>query len=254
MNVPAAYHVLRIIQFLATQVTPVGATAIARELGLPRSSTYFLMKALQDEGFVLHFPEDRSFALSPSFSDLGSFSSRSYKWELLAKPLARKLIARVGVPVVAHIGILRGTEVVYVVKERSAAAPALVTRVGVRLPAHTTATGRAILSQLSPEQITAIYLSDAEPGAGGNLPTAAVRRLREQLAQARSRGWASEREEISADLGSISAAALDRGGLPVAAIGVTFRLSSVRDDGWDVLGEAVQISAQALEMRVQGKL
>ena len=39
MNVPAAYHVLRIIRFLSSQVTPVGATVIARELGLPEGDT-----------------------------------------------------------------------------------------------------------------------------------------------------------------------------------------------------------------------
>lgn len=47
----------------------------------------------------------------------------------------------------------------YVIEERAAGRPHLVTDVGVRLPAHLTASGRAILAALPESQVRALYPS-----------------------------------------------------------------------------------------------
>ena len=44
---------------------PLPASAIARDLELPRSSTYHLLNVLKDEGFVVHLPEQRRYGLVP---------------------------------------------------------------------------------------------------------------------------------------------------------------------------------------------
>ena len=56
-NAPAAGHALDVLTFLARHATPQPAAAVARELGLPRSSTYHLLAALVERGFVVHLPE-----------------------------------------------------------------------------------------------------------------------------------------------------------------------------------------------------
>ena len=48
----------------------------------------------------------------------------------------------------AHLAMLHGRDVLYVLEERAPGRPPLVTDVGVRLPAHLTASGRAILAAL----------------------------------------------------------------------------------------------------------
>ena len=45
----------------------------------------------------------------------------------------------------------------YVIEERAPGRPPLVTEVGVRLPAHLTASGRAILAALPTAQVRALY-------------------------------------------------------------------------------------------------
>jgi DNA-binding IclR family transcriptional regulator len=55
------------------------------------------------------------------------------------------LVARVGET--AHLGVLHGAETLYLLKEQPPVAPipvTLVIDVGVRLPAHLTASGRSI--------------------------------------------------------------------------------------------------------------
>ena len=46
----------------------------------------------------------------------------------------------------AHLAVPHGRDVLYVIEERAPGRPPLVTEVGVRMPAHLTASGRAILS------------------------------------------------------------------------------------------------------------
>ncbi|HET6989214.1 MAG TPA: helix-turn-helix domain-containing protein, partial [Kribbella sp.] len=57
-NVPASTRTLRVLTFLATQPGPVPMERIASAVSLPRSSTYHLLRAMIDEGFVVHLPEE----------------------------------------------------------------------------------------------------------------------------------------------------------------------------------------------------
>ena len=52
---------------------------------------------------------------------------------------------------------MHGRDVLYIVEERARRRPALVTDVGVRLPSHLTATGRAMLAALPREQVRALF-------------------------------------------------------------------------------------------------
>jgi DNA-binding IclR family transcriptional regulator len=112
--------------------------------------------------------------------------------------------------------------VLYVVEERAPGRPSLVTDVGVRLPAHLTASGRAILAALPAAQVRALYPS-AEAfvdrnGVGPRTPSA----LRRLLADTRRRGYASEDGEVTPGLASVAAVVRDHTGHPVAGLAVTY--------------------------------
>ena len=59
-GVPAVRQAMGVLSFLATRPGPVGATTIARELELPRSTTYHLLAELLAADFVVHLPEERA--------------------------------------------------------------------------------------------------------------------------------------------------------------------------------------------------
>ncbi|WP_279579262.1 helix-turn-helix domain-containing protein [Fodinicola feengrottensis] len=62
-QIPAVRRALEVLRLLAARPGPLPASAIARELGLPRSSAYHLLSVLADQGFVIHLPEERRYAL-----------------------------------------------------------------------------------------------------------------------------------------------------------------------------------------------
>ena len=91
----------------------------------------------------------------------------------------------------------------------------LVTDIGVRLPAHLTASGRSILAHLPAAQVRALFPSARElrrphRGGPGTLPE-----LRRVLAAERQQGWAEEIGLVTDGLQSVAACAFDHSGRPV---------------------------------------
>jgi DNA-binding IclR family transcriptional regulator len=219
-RVPAVEQALAILRTLAGRATPVPAASLTRELAIPRSSVYHLLAVLERDGFVVHLPEARGYALGVSAFELGSAYLRHEPLERLARPLLVRLVERVGQT--AHLGVLHGAETLYLLKESPRRPVVLVTEVGVRLPAHLTAVGRSVLARLPRAQVRALYPTAAafvdRTGTGPRSPA----QLRRLLADEATRGWSEEDGHVTAGIASVAAAVLSADGRPVAAVGVTF--------------------------------
>jgi len=218
--VPAADQTLRILSFLARQRGPVAASTIATQLGIPRSSTYHLLATLEAHGFVVHVPGERRWGLGTAAFELAGGYARHEPLARLGRSLVASLADRAGEN--AHLAIMTGRDVLYIVEERAPRRAALVTDVGVRLPAHLTATGRAMLAALPREQVRALF---PDAGAFADRTGRGPRRpseLREVLRAARARGYATEDGEVTIGLRSVGVAVHDHTGWPAAAIAVTW--------------------------------
>jgi DNA-binding IclR family transcriptional regulator len=246
--VPSATSTLRVLRFLAVQRGPVSASRIASAVDLPRSSAYALLRAMRAEGFVTHFPDDRSWGLGVAAFEVGTGYARSQSLQRLARvPLAR-LVDTVGES--AHLAVLHGREVLYVLEERAPGRPPLVTDVGVRLPAQLTASGRAILAALPASQVRALFPDrDAfvdRRGLGPPSPSA----LRRLLVDTRARGYATEDGEVTAGFASVAAAVTEHGWHPVASVAVTYESDAGLDPN-RLVGE-VRTTAADLSRRIGG--
>jgi DNA-binding IclR family transcriptional regulator len=124
----------------------------------------------------------------------------------------------------AHLSVLLGRDVIYVIEERAPGRPLLITDVGVRLPAYATASGRAMLAALPQQQVRALYPDkDAfSSGEGDDQPSMSLSALRRVLVEVRRDSWASEDGEVTPGLASHAMAVLDGNGYPLAAVAVTF--------------------------------
>lgn len=248
--VPAATAALRVLRFLSAQAAPVPAARLADEAGLPRSSAYHLLTAMEREGFVTHYADDRLWGIGLAAYEVGVGYSRQEPLARLSRMPIAQLVDTVGQS--AHLAILHGREVVYVLEERAPGKPPLVTDVGVRLPAALTASGRAILSTQSAAQVRALF-PDRQSfvdrhGRGPSSPTA----LRQLLSDTRTRGFATEDGEVTPGFVSV-AVAIDSppGAATLASVAVTY--DSRRDSpATDELAAAVRAAAQAISARLRG--
>jgi DNA-binding IclR family transcriptional regulator len=248
--VPAAAQVLAVLRYLARQSGPVPAASISRDVDLPRSTTYHLLDTLMGDGFVVHLPEERRYGLGLSSYELASGYARQAPLQRLARvPLAR-LVDRTGHN--AHLAVPHGREVIYVIEERALGRPPLVTAVGVRLPAHLTASGRAMLAGLPNPQVRALFSDQSTFVRRTDRGPASMSALRRLLVDVRRDGYAEEDGDVTADFASVAVAVLDHARHPVASVAVTYPAAEVAPADRPALAGQVARTARELGRRISG--
>ena len=244
----------RLLDALARQPGPVPAAVLVRELGLPRSTVYHLLAEL--DGRRLRRPPARGAPVraraSPPSSSAPPTCARS-RWPGWRGPVLARLVDRVGQS--AHLAVLHGREVLYVVEERAPGRPSLVTDVGVRLPAHLTASGRAMLAALPAAQVRALF-----PDAGGvrrpprRRPAIAVGAAPGARRACAGPGYADRgrRGDAGLRLGRRRGPRPHRH--PVAGVAVTFESTDAGSAGRERLARAALSAAAELTRRIGGRV
>jgi DNA-binding IclR family transcriptional regulator len=241
---PAAAHALAVLQLMARRATPLPAAALVRELDIPRSSLYRVLGALVEQGFVVHLPEQQRYGLGLAAFELGSAYTRQQPLRWIASGPLKRLVQKTGEH--GHFAMLHGRDVLYVIEERAPRRPALVTEVGVRLPANLTASGLAILASLQGRQVAAIFPSRGaftrRAGGGPSSPA----ELRAALAKARALRYAEEDGWVTEGFASVASPVADHRGLPVGAVALTFPAADARGVRRLSLADETRASAEEI--------
>lgn len=252
-KVPASDATLRVLSYLAAQRGPVPAAQIASSLELPRSTIYHLLDVMQDRGFVVHLPEARRYGLGVAAFELSSGYSRQQPLSRLGRPLLAELSDRLGESV--HLAVLHGRDVLYIVEERAPHRPHLVTDVGVRLPAHLTASGRAMLAELPRGQVRALFPDQSAFVDRTGLGPQRYSDLRRMLDEIAADGYATEDGEVTMGLASVGAVVRDHLGWPAAAVAVTYQVPGISEPDRDrtAFVDAAMAAASELSRRIRGR-
>ncbi len=248
---PAATRTIAVLRYLASQPRPVTAPTIGRALGLPRSSTYRLLALLVEQRFVVYLPEGRRYGLGVGVFELGSAYLRQGGLERFGRPLIAALVERTGET--CHLGILDGRDVLYLVEEEPPGADALVTGVGVRLPAHLTASGRCLLAHMPPDRVTAIYGRTGGLSRRTEQGPRSVPGMRARFHVERRQGYSLEEGEVTEGFASVAVAARNHLQQPEAAVAVTFRAERYDEPARTRLVQAVRSIADELTRRLGGR-
>jgi DNA-binding IclR family transcriptional regulator len=244
-HIKSAERVLVILAFLARRARPVPTMTIARECGLPRSSAYHLLSVMRARDFVTYYAEERAWGLGVAVFEIGSAYLRSEPLERLSRPLIVELASETGET--AHLAVLHGNEVLYLLKERPELwATKLVTEVGVRLPAHLTAVGRAMLMHLPAAQLEALYPAKRPLVRRTERGPRQLRDLKIELEQARGLGYALDDEMTTPGITCIAAPVFSHESVPLAAVGITFLAASRGQSERLKLAQEVQQAAITL--------
>ncbi|MFD6177677.1 MULTISPECIES: IclR family transcriptional regulator [unclassified Isoptericola] len=187
-----------------------GATLadLAAEVGANKSTLHRTLAALRHRGYADQGP-DGAYTLGPAVLSLGAAYLAEDNLPGLLRPALEAL--RDEVDELVHLGTLAGQEVVYLDKVEPQRPLRVWSAVGRRIPAATSALGRALLAA------TPAAAADVERFATDREPAA---RLRSALDDARARGYATETEENEPGIACVAVALL-RGGRPVAAVSIT---------------------------------
>jgi DNA-binding IclR family transcriptional regulator len=239
-----AGRLLDVLEMLARHTRPVPTMTIARECGIPKSSAHHLLNVMRARHFVTYYEAERAWGLGVSVFEIGSAYLRSEPLQRLGRHILVELTART--TETSHLAMLHGTEVLYIDKEQPPGpAPKLVTEVGVRLPAHLTAVGRAILAELSEPQVRALYAQQPLINRTGRGPTSIEALLRD-LADVRERGFSFEDQMVTSGIACVACPVISHEGVPVAAVGVTYVSAQRRDEDVVLLAHTVREMCERL--------
>jgi len=248
--IPAAERTLALLKLLAATGQPTTASRLAQKLGIPRSSCYQLLAVLAEQGFAIHYAEEKRWGLGLAAWELGSAYQRHEPLERLARPVLARLVAEVSrqTAVVGHLGVLDGGDVLYLLEQRPARSLKLVTDVGVRLPAHLTASGRSMLSKLEPKQLGASFRGRELANRTG-IGAKTLAELERLLALERAQGFALEVDEVSLGYASVGVAVVDHLDHPLAGLAITLQSRELEKLQLSQLAAALSRAAAELSGR-----
>jgi DNA-binding IclR family transcriptional regulator len=205
---------LLVLQAFTADDHGVTLAELVRRTGLPKTTTHRVVHDLLDARLLTQV--DGAYHLGGRLFELGMLASLERTLMEVAIPFLEDLYERTHETV--HLGVREAGEVVYVAKVTGHRHGQSPTRIGGRMPLHSTAIGKALLAYADDEE-RAVVLSRPLARLTARTITAPGR-LRQQLDAVVETGVAFEYEESALGIVCVAAAVLDAGDRPVAAVSV----------------------------------
>lgn len=205
---------LKLLDLVADGRDGVPVRELAAAMRLPRSIVQRLLYTLEAEGFLERHPSQVGYRLAIKLWGLGCAAVRRLSVRDVARPYLVDLVRKTNET--AKIGVLDGSDVVYVDGVDSPQAVRAYVPIGGRAPARSVATGKAILAFLPTEKGV-------------------------EFEQIRKRGYTVNRGEWEAGVGAIAAPVFDADGAVVASIGIILPLTRL------TAAKAAQYGAWSME-------
>lgn len=221
----------------------LGVGELALQLGVDKSQASRTLKTLSEHGVVERDPRTRCYRLGARLFAYAALVSGQRLLEL-APPVLRRLVASLGER--SHLSVLDGTSVLTLISESPPHALQAAGWAGRRVPAHLTASGRALLFDDDAEALRRRF-ADVEFGGAGPQAARDVEELVRRVAAAREMGYAIVDEEFEAGLVAVAAPVRNFDGRIVGALNVsgpTFRFRErLRAGGMEVRAAGAELSA-----------
>lgn len=228
---------------LFTEQKSISVSEASRSIGVAPSTAHRLLSMLQYYEFVSQNPTTRSYEVGSTLLNLGLSVVRDMDIRRLARPLMEELRLEVGETI--QLTILQGKHVLFIESVESFQALRVGDRTGISLPAHCTASGKALLAELPLERLYELFPDEQLVGLTPHSLTSREMLVRE-LAQVRERGYATNFEESEPDVSAISAAIHDRVGRLRASVTVSAPSTRLHEELVVQIAEATMRAAAAI--------
>ena len=193
-------------------------TEIHTTLGHPKSSTYKTISTLESLGYIREIGDSAKYTLGLRLIELGSRAAGQIDLTTEARPLVKELSNSTERTV--HLGILDGSEVIYLHKENVHGAISIDTWAGKRIGVHSTAMGKVLLAWKKPKEIDAILKKVDMVKLTPNTKVTPDD-VKASLEDVKQRGWATDDEENWKMVRCVAAPVRDKAGNVVAALSVS---------------------------------
>lgn len=233
-------NTLQVIELLS-QNTDIGVAEISRELGLGKATVFRILTTLENRNFV---KKDglAKYQLGVKFAFFGSIVQEQFDYVSEIRPFLIEL--RDTFNETAHTAMIDGENIVFVDKVLAKSTIQMSSKIGAKLPAYCTGTGKVLLAQKSFEEINK-YLSEVELNELTRYTITSKEELKERLIKIKEDGYGSDIEESEVGLVCFAVPVYDYTNKVVLAISISGPAERMRQNKKPLIDKILDISKRA---------
>lgn len=207
-----------VLQAFGTDTPELVLADVARAAKIDNATAFRMLNTLVQLGYVEKVDDSRRFRLGFKCLDLGFNAIARSDIRQLGRPLLRSLVGNT--IEAASLGVLDGDEAVYIERIQAGLQRLAVdVRVGNRVPAYSSALGRAMLAWL-PLEAQRAFLADHPLRRLTSHTLVDVDGIMAELERVRAQGYAVSDQETVTGLRVLAVPITDIDGMPIAAMSV----------------------------------
>lgn len=226
--IQAVSHALDLLEQFHEDVDELGVTELSKRLKLHKNNVFRLLATLESRGYIEQNKATENYRLGLKSLELGQTFIKQMGLLRQAKPILEKMVERSNET--SYVVIYKEHHVVYLDVVETNLTVRVVSRVGSRLPAYCTASGKVHLAFMTDEE-----LEDLLPKINYVAHTAttitSAQDMKKEIELVREQGYAFDDEELDLGVRCIAAPIRDYTRRIIGAIsisGPTMRISNER--------------------------
>jgi IclR family acetate operon transcriptional repressor len=236
-----------ILEYLANAEAPKELGVISRDLNMNKSTVYRFVNTLEKIGYVSKGVQAGSYSLGSKVVWLASKFLDNLDIHRLARPYLEALAQKTGETV--HLAILDDYQVVYIDKIDGKQPVKMASRVGNRMPAHSTGLGKALLSSLD-ESKWEEYVENAGLQPFTSQTIVDPETFYQHMRLTKERGYAIDNCENEEGIRCVGVPIVDHTNKAVAALSITGWLLTLTPDRDGSLAETAKETAHSISKRL----
>ncbi len=219
-------HALDVLEEFRGETDELGVTELSKKLKLHKNNVFRILATLQSRNYIEQNKSNDNYRLGVKCLELGQTFIRQRGLLKQAKGILQELAGATGET--SYISFLRGNEVVYLDAVEGPSTVRVVSRVGLHLPLHATAAGKALVAYESDEELAKRFHGEFRRYTKNTKVT--LEELKKDLAAVRQNGFATDLDELEEGLRCLAAPIRDYTRKVVGAVSVSGPASRLPDD------------------------
>ncbi|MBU8879899.1 IclR family transcriptional regulator [Bacillus sp. FJAT-29790] len=209
---------LRILDLFDERERELSITEISKRMNLHKSTVHSLLKTLQSHQYISQKEESGKYMLGLKLFERGNVVIDHLDLNVVARKHLEWLSATTNLTV--HLVILDGQEGVYVDKVKGSGVTVFYSRIGRRVPIHTSAVGKALIAAKTDNELDQLlegyHYTRPTPNSIGS-----KEQLLKEITNVRIRGYALDNEENEPGIVCVAVPIKDYSEKTIAAVSIS---------------------------------
>lgn len=239
-------HALDVLEEFRGDVDELGVTELSKKLKLHKNNVFRILATLQSRNYIEQNKTNDNYRLGLKCLELGQTFIRQRGMLKQAEPILQTLAQHTGET--SYISILRGDEVVYIDSVEPETTVRVVSRLGLNMPAHATAAGKALVAFESEEDLRKRFREELKGFTASTIRD--LESLFRDLRTVQEKGFATDMEEFEEGLRCIAAPIRDYTRKVIGALSISGPANRLTDEkiessyGPEVVRSAADLSTR----------